>query len=422
MGKMTSVDAATVTIDRGYFDTLVRRAHFNSESLANNGHPPLLAVTVSRGEYDSLQAIAKQYENLRRNLLRGGVGEETVDLLSQDDHTIQDGRSQAPSPSKADVTDDGGARLNTPTPQPSTAFLDQPKPRTYGYRNGNGYSGNDTAGATHKYSDRPAWADHDAEPEDEEDVSCDSPVESPGGAAAPKQQGQKPQFVRQCMRTIQLQNLAEGITHADITSVVRGGMVLDVFLRAHERSATVSFLDAMDAKRFYDHVRKHDLYIKNKRVDIKWSDRQFILPGHVAGKIGSGASRNLVIRRYDGRHTEENIREDLDHIHNLIIVKIEFLGGTCYLSLNSVHNAIYARQCMMSRFKYKGTKIEWDVDECAQPLEPPPPPVKPRKENAALKKAPSTVANRFHLLHIDDGEEDEIAATFQSKKSVGIAA
>ncbi len=85
------------------------------------------------------------------------------------------------------------------------------------------------------------------------------------------------------------------------------------------------------------------------QVEVKWSERQFILPGHVAGKIAQGASRNLVIRRYDGRHSEENIRDDLDHIHNLAVVKVEFSGGSCYISLNSVHNAIYAKNCMMSR-------------------------------------------------------------------------
>jgi hypothetical protein len=85
------------------------------------------------------------------------------------------------------------------------------------------------------------------------------------------------------------------------------------------------------------------------QVEIKWSDRQFLLPGHVANKISMGASRNLVLVGYDSRHTEEIIREDLDHIHNLVVIKVEFNRGNCYISLNSVHNAIYARQCMMSR-------------------------------------------------------------------------
>lgn len=85
------------------------------------------------------------------------------------------------------------------------------------------------------------------------------------------------------------------------------------------------------------------------QVDVKFSDRQFVLSHHVAGKIAMGASRNLVIQGYDNRHTAEVIREDLDHIHNLVVVKVEFIGGNCYIGLNSVHNAIYARQCMLSR-------------------------------------------------------------------------
>ena len=61
-------------------------------------------------------------------------------------------------------------------------------------------------------------------------------------------------------------NLADGTTHGDITGAVRGGLLLDIFMRSHERSATVSFLNAADARAFFDHARKHDLYIKNKRV------------------------------------------------------------------------------------------------------------------------------------------------------------
>jgi hypothetical protein len=45
-----------------------------------------------------------------------------------------------------------------------------------------------------------------------------------------------------------------------------------------------------------------------------------------------------------------------------------------------------------------------------------------RKETAPPRKTFAAVPNRFHLLNLDDGEEDEIAATFQSKTSVGITA
>ncbi|KAL2018919.1 hypothetical protein VTK56DRAFT_10286 [Thermocarpiscus australiensis] len=403
---MSSSSGAKVTIDRDYFDTLVRRAQFNTEVSQANGHSS--SVVISRAEYDNLVSIAKQYANLKRNLLRGGVGEETVDLLSQDDEAIQRGSTQAAPPPEARPTEEGGAGLYPSGQRPLSGF---------GQRNATSHGS-----PSGQHRERSTWADADGEGEDDEAAvsDIDSPIEGPPGANYVKPQGQRPQFERQCTRTIYLGNLAEGTTHADITNAVRGGMLLDVFLRSHDRSATVSFLHSADARRFYDHVRRHDLYIKNKRVEVKWNDRQFLLPGHVAGKIAMGASRNLIIQGYDDRHTEEIIREDLDHIHNLVVVKVEFVGGNCYISLNSVHNAIYARQCMLSRLRYKGKKIGFDVDECAQPYPPQPAP-KLRKVTPP-KKTLAAVTNRFHLLNLDDGEEGEIAAAFRSKSSVGIAA
>lgn len=85
------------------------------------------------------------------------------------------------------------------------------------------------------------------------------------------------------------------------------------------------------------------------QVDVRWNDRQFILPGHIASKIGTGATRNLVIRRCDPRLTEAALRDDLEHIHNLIVIKVDFIGGSCHIKTNSVHNAVFARTCMMSR-------------------------------------------------------------------------
>ncbi|AEO69604.1 uncharacterized protein THITE_2146571 [Thermothielavioides terrestris NRRL 8126] len=332
-------------------------------------------------------------------------------LLSQDDETIQAGHNQAASHARPDPNEDGGARLYTSTPQPP--FAAQPPQKVVSH--------DSPPGRDPERSTWAASADADEEGEDDNVASeMESPIEGPTGANHVKSQSQRPQFERQCARTIQLFNLADGTTHADITNAVRGGMLLDVFLRSHDRSATVSFVHSAEAKKFYDHVRRHDLYIRNKRVEIKWSDRQFLLPGHVANKISMGASRNLVLVGYDSRHTEEIIREDLDHIHNLVVIKVEFNRGNCYISLNSVHNAIYARQCMMSRLRYKGKKINYDVDECAQPYPQPAPKV--RKETAPPKKPFSAVPNRFQLLNLDDGEEDEIAPAFQSENLVDIAA
>lgn len=76
----------------------------------------------------------------------------------------------------------------------------------------------------------------------------------------------RPQYERMATRTVLIANLAEGTTHADITGVVRGGQLLDIYLRSHDRSAQVSFLCGADARKFLDHARRYDLYIKHKRV------------------------------------------------------------------------------------------------------------------------------------------------------------
>ena len=77
---------------------------------------------------------------------------------------------------------------------------------------------------------------------------------------------QRPQYPRLCRRTITFAGVPDNASLKDITDVVRGGMLLDVFLRTTDHVAIVSFLHEEDAVRFYEHARKHDIYIKNKRV------------------------------------------------------------------------------------------------------------------------------------------------------------
>jgi hypothetical protein len=82
-------------------------------------------------------------------------------------------------------------------------------------------------------------------------------------------QAQTPQsafYARMCKRTVALCGLPSFATLGDVTSVVRGGQLLDVFLRSVEHIAHVSFVREADAAQFYEHARKNDIYIKNKRV------------------------------------------------------------------------------------------------------------------------------------------------------------
>ena len=129
------------------------------------------------------------------------------------------------------------------------------------------------------------------------------------------------------------------------------------------------------------------------------------MPNYVANKIGIGATRNLVIRGVHGNITAQRLRDDLDHIHNLIVINVTFQNHDVYLSLNSIHNALFARTCMMSRAAYKGMKIEWVSDECALPLPKGQASPSRREGLQPTMKKPDPLANRFHMLNMD-GTED----------------
>ncbi|TLS22649.1 uncharacterized protein PpBr36_06001 [Pyricularia pennisetigena] len=413
---------STVTIERRFFETLQPSDVPVSRSLPND------ALIVSRADHEALQRMARRYSNLCQNLLRGGVVEDTINLLSQDEVTnsIQDDAFTSPPqsvPQKEHRTfaayDDNALPHVPPRLRPVHAGR---KPLV---EVGDGHNKPPAGPAVHStvsFEGSPDWADADGG-QDALSYSAETPDDADiHGQQLYPAHSEKPAYEKQCMRTIQLIGLPDGTTHADITGVVRGGLLLDIFIRAHDRSATVSFLHSADARIFFEHCRRHDLYIRQKRIEVRWSDRQFTLSGHVASKIGNGATRNLVLRRYDSDTTEASIREDLDHIHNLAVVKVTFIGGSCFISLNSVHNCIVAKTCMMSRLKYKNCKIEWDVDECAQPLDRVQL-VNTRKDPPPAKRHVNTVANRFKLLSMDGEDEDPSEQNYAAAKgSIGVVA
>jgi len=200
--------------------------------------------------------------------------------------------------------------------------------------------------------------------------------------------------------------------------VLRGGRVLDLFVRHDSRSAAVSFVSG--ASEILEFAKKNGLYIRGKRVEASWNDRQFHLPPHVGHKIVNGATRNVVIRgaaapflggtrigsntngnahrtgsngssnsngSRNGHTTHTNghggcgpphlpntpitpdlIRADMEHISRLVIVEITVRGADIYVSTNSVHAAMFMKTCMMSRRPYNRFRIDWFADECEGPL------------------------------------------------------
>lgn len=66
-------------------------------------------------------------------------------------------------------------------------------------------------------------------------------------------------------RTVLIANLSEQTTHKDIADIIRGGRLLDIFLR-NDRTATVSFVEG--AAEFLLYAKRNDIYMHTKRVSM----------------------------------------------------------------------------------------------------------------------------------------------------------
>lgn len=141
------------------------------------------------------------------------------------------------------------------------------------------------------------------------------------------------------------------------------------------------------------------------QVEVRWAERQLTLPGHVANKIANGATRNIVIRGGASKLNEQTIRDDMEHIHNLVILGVNINGADIYVSTNSIRNALFARTCMLSRQPYRGLRVEWYPDECSAPL---PKPELPSYNPATQPKkmGPKANANLYAALLDMDGNDE----------------
>lgn len=248
-----------------------------------------------------------------------------------------------------------------------------------------------------------------------------------GGPVAGPARG--PMMFQNERRTILVSKLSEGVTLQDLTKIIKGGRILEMNL-CQDHKATISFVEG--ASNFLAYTKREDVYLFGKRLDFCWDQRQVPVPNHVINMLSNGASRNIVIRRAKTKNgraaqssfSEQSIRDDLEHIDTLQVVSVTFKDGDCYISTNSVRNAMYARTCMMSRAKYKGLRIEWYPDECARPL---PPQVQKRQptlpngrndgQNEPQKPASKSTANRFGILDTSDADDSGEETDFFARDS-----
>lgn len=230
---------------------------------------PLLGGTGPRAK------LTLQPASLRDALYRGGIAEETLEVsVDFDDEgklvddiykvLIQGDATLLPQTQRwADHEDDynGGVTVNRTERRaanlsvPSGNGTNQhphfqwPSKSTYG----NGNMRDVSALSDH----RPSFG--------EDDTSFHSDPDRED-QCLPEPRNDKQQYARAEQRTIVLKNLSERITHKDIVDIIRGGALLDIYLRANERTASVSFVEGAAAQNFMNYARRNDIYIHGKRV------------------------------------------------------------------------------------------------------------------------------------------------------------
>lgn len=96
--------------------------------------------------------------------------------------------------------------------------------------------------------------------------AADSGITFAGRDEEPTGPGARPGIPHNDQRTILFTNLSDKTTHKDITDLVRGGRLLDIYLR-NDRCATVSFVEG--ATDFMAYAKRNDLYLHTKRVSLQ---------------------------------------------------------------------------------------------------------------------------------------------------------
>lgn len=107
-------------------------------------------------------------------------------------------------------------------------------------------------------------------PVDERVCTPDEAFDDPrDGGPSNRTKPTRQRYEKFAKRTIYLVNLSPVTCHADVVDAVRGGMLLDVYLRLERfngKTASISFLEEAQALEFFQHVKCNDLFIRGKKV------------------------------------------------------------------------------------------------------------------------------------------------------------
>ncbi|KAK2737369.1 hypothetical protein FQN57_007548 [Myotisia sp. PD_48] len=377
-----------VTIEKDYLETLLRKTE-NVLLSSKLGAPQ--TITISKADHDDMIRKCREYENLKQALYRGGVDQKSIETLICSHEclptttTTATGTTTTATPVHEDRQFTGRGERNYGAWQPRQSFDS---------RNSKNHA---ATPSSHQSFDN----DNDSLPSDDK---LDSLFPGDAGDGPSTTTSSSKQRSSGENRTITFKNVPERATHRDVAAVVRGGALVDLFLRSRDRVASVSFAETKAAQDFFTYAKRVTIYILNCPIEVTWAERQYSLSSYLNTQLSYGASRNLIIRNIHPNITESMIREDMRHIHNLIVVDVKFERGNAYISTNSIQKASFARNCMMSRMPYRMVRVEYYPDDCAAAL--PKVSDQPKKEASRPLKPLNPMANRFQMLNLDETDDD----------------
>ncbi|RJE17143.1 hypothetical protein PHISCL_10520, partial [Aspergillus sclerotialis] len=95
-------------------------------------------------------------------------------------------------------------------------------------------------------------------------------------------------------RSLTISGLSPATTLQSLAQVLKGGAILQMYMRPQHGSAHVSFVDPTAAHNFLRYARTNDISIGRKKVKVAWENRQTQMSPSFAKIVQSlGRTRNL---------------------------------------------------------------------------------------------------------------------------------
>lgn len=220
-----------------------------------------MPCSILRGNGNAQVESAREYLSLRQVLLAGGVTTETLDLLISSNLPPTDSQE---CPTQTGIS--ASEKKHGETPQwglipAAPPFVPQSRPsKSHDGRSANARKDVDKFIAY----PTPEPTDDDADLQEQQTDDTQGEEETCYDNTPVK-------------RSLRLTGLPPFTTLLDVASVVRGGAILEMYLRCRNNSAHVSFVDPVAAEQFLLYAQQTDIHIKGKKVSIGVC---LILKGH----------------------------------------------------------------------------------------------------------------------------------------------